>query len=258
MGHAAGAGPPRTYKRGKQIPNRNAGPFSAGRARVPTAHEGRGARLTMSFDDDGDAPSRLYKYMYWGEKIVARGLAVAAALGVFVLFWEGWVEGAAQYHKAQQTVDICRAQRDSILGSDLLRGACEAASLSHGMYPVFFAVRFALLTLLNGLVTTLCHVGGSWASSAAMGVAFTALMAYVYRRATGPPNPYALAMAAARQPRYANADLAALYSTPPCRALEYAAPNNVWMTSLRPEPLLAAAPRRITEVATAAAAKKYE
>jgi hypothetical protein len=143
----------------------------------------------MSFEDT-DSASRMRKYAYYGEKIVVRALVSAVAIGLFILFWDGWVQGSAQYWEARKTVDICAQQSDAIMDSDHLRKTCQAASIIQGTYPVFFAMRFTMLTLIDWTISTICHIGGSWLSSGAMGVLFAFAVAYFYRRATTPYNPY--------------------------------------------------------------------
>ena len=144
----------------------------------------------MSFDRREE--TRLDKYIYYGEKILIRGLLLAMIAGLGVLFWDGWVQGSAQYQEARKTVEICNQQHGSIMDSEHLRKTCQAANITQGTLPVLFAIRFMLTTLVDGIITSICHIGGSWLSSGAMGVVFALLMAYVYRRITHPSSPYGM------------------------------------------------------------------
>jgi hypothetical protein len=144
----------------------------------------------MSFDHREE--TRLDKYIYYGEKILTRGLMLAMIAGLAVLFWDGWVQGSAQYQEARKTVEICNQQHGSIMDSEHLRKTCQAANITQGTLPVLFAVRFMLITLADGIITSICHIGGSWLSSGAMGVVFALLMTYVYRRITHPSYPYGM------------------------------------------------------------------
>ncbi len=146
------------------------------------------AGMNSSFDQQH--PSRIEKYMYYGEKILVRTLIAIAVTGTLLIFWDGWVQGTDQYWSARKTVDICINQKDSIMDSDHLRRTCHSATITQGTYPSVFAVRFVLVTLIDWTITSICHIGGSWLSSGIIGMIFALLMAYTYRRITGPSNPY--------------------------------------------------------------------
>ena len=135
--------------------------------------------------------SRTDKYIYYGEWILTRGLVLVLVLGLAVLFWDGWVQGTEQFLSARKTVEICDQGHASIRESEDLRKACHAAKLVQSVWPTFFALKFTLYTLVDGFISAICLIGASWLTSSVMGLAFALLMAYVYRRINGPPNPYA-------------------------------------------------------------------
>ena len=145
----------------------------------------------MRFDDNIPRAKRLDKYIYYGEKIVTRAIIAAMIVGFIVFFWEGWVQGSSAYQKAMRTVGICK-NNTSIMESDHLRQGCDAASDITATYPVIYAARFVLVSTVEWIIATICHIGASWLTSSLMGIAFTIMAAYVYRRVCGPPNTYAM------------------------------------------------------------------
>ena len=145
-----------------------------------------------TFDDDMRA-SRRDKLLYYGERAAVWTVGSMVVLGMFLLFWQGWVQGHARYWEARKTADICDQHRDSIMDSDHLRSTCKDVGLEKGTYPVVFAMQYTLMAVLDWTISTICHIGASWITSGFMGVVFAVVAAYLYRRLTGPSNPYAAA-----------------------------------------------------------------
>lgn len=136
--------------------------------------------------------TRFQKYTYYVEYIMVRLFVCCLLLGVLVIFWEGWTKGSVQYMEAKKTVDICHHSREVMINSDHLRHTCMNAESMLSTYPVLYATKFTLKTILDWIVEVICQIGSSWLTSSIMGLVFTILIAYVYRRATGPPNPYSV------------------------------------------------------------------
>lgn len=166
--------------------------------------------MSFDYDEDEDECSgrhrgtKLQKYTYYAEYILTRAVITGCILGFLIIFWEGWVEGSAQYTEAKKTVDICNGSKDILLHSDHLRHTCSNAEMLITTYPSLYAIRFTLTTVLNWLVFTVCQIGASWITSSIMGLVFTMLIAYVYKRVTGPSNPYSVSSAIMAQQQQAN------------------------------------------------------